>query len=427
MTTLDWMISSVIIITFCTAAMGVLTDLSFFRLPKKKRLSAGVYFLLCLVLNLYVQIVYGPETYGYLYFLIVHIPCFLLLLLLSRYRGIKLAFLFLSVIIFSSAAMFVSSLLLYFVKVSYLAVLPGYLLMFFCVRHFFKAPFFYILEYADNKLIGWLSILPLLYYFYNYYTTRYQFFTLLTTIDHEFWERGLTLAMVLFSYCLMILYFKTIQERSQSDAVQEMISMQLHDATQQIQQLRGLEKQAAIYRHDMRHHFHYLYHCITQNKSEEALTYIQQIYDVFDDSKIHRYSSNESLNLIFSSFQKQAIENGITFTIEAPAQNFSRFTILDLCKLLYNGLENAIKASCQTAPPLERYVYLHLYEKQDKLCCEIRNSYGREPRFDSKGIPLSDRSGHGIGVRSMVYVVEKYNGMYKFSNEGGEFIFQMYM
>ena len=226
---------------------------------------------------------------------------------------------------------------------------------------------------------------------------------------------------------LIIIFFKIIQDKSSSDAVQEMISQQLHDATQQLEQLRLAEKQAAIYRHDMRHHFNYLNTCISQNKLEEASDYIQQIFDVFDESKIIPYSSNESLNLVFSSFQKEAAENQIIFIVDAPAKDFTRFALLDLCKLLYNGLENAIKACQLIEDSKERYIHIELYEKNNKLCCEIKNSYAIEPHFNENGIPLSNRNHHGIGVKSMVYVVNKYHGVYKFTAKNNEFCFQMCM
>ena len=424
---IEWILSSVIIIVFCTISMMTLADVHFLTLPKRKQMTFVTYFIIFLTLNIIIQVLMGFELYGDFYLLFTQIPLYILLFITTRYRGIKLIFLYLSITIFSSTAMFLSSFIIYFTKMPMVGVLISYALLLWISYRFLKKPFFHILEYADPKLIGWLGILPVLYYIYNYYTTKYQYFTIITVINRNFWERGLTLAIVLFSYCLIIVFFKIIQEHSASNAVQEMILQQLHDATQQLEQLRLAEKQAAIYRHDMRHHFNYLNTCISQNKLEDATQYIQQIFDVFDDSKIIPYSSNESLNLVFSSFQKEAAENQIQFTVDAPAKDFTRYALLDLCKLLYNGLENAIKA-CQLVEDTEsRYIHIDLYEKNNKLCCEIKNSYAVEPHFNENGIPLSNRNNHGIGVKSMVYVVNKYHGIYKFSTENNVFLFQMCM
>lgn len=423
----EWILSSIIIIISCTVSMMTLADVHFFTLPKRKQLISIVYFSIFLILNVMIQIQLGFEVYGDFYLLFTQLPLYILLFILTQYRGIKLIFLYLSITIFSSTAMFLSSFIIYFTKMPILGVLPSYALLIWVSYRFLRKPFYHILEYADSKLIGWLSILPILYYIYNYYSTKYQYFTIITVINRNFWARGLVLAMALFSYCLIIIFFRLIREKSSSDAVQEMISQQLHDATQQLEQLRLSEKQAALYRHDMRHHFNYINSCISQNRLEDAANYIQEIFDVFDESKLIHYSSNESLNLVFSSFQQEALENEIQFTVNAPAEDFTRFALLDLCKLLYNGLENAVKACQLVENPKERYIHIELYEKNSKLCCEIRNSYAVEPYFNENGIPISHRNNHGIGVKSMVYVVNKYHGVYKFIAKDKEFSFQMCM
>lgn len=422
---LGWILSSVIIIIFCTVTMYILADVNFAKFSRKKLFISTIYFVCYIIFNFVIQIIIGFELYGDLYFLFAQIPLYILLSIMSHYRGIKLIFLYLSITIFSSAALFISSFIIYFTHMPLLGIIPSYSLLLFVSQRYLKKPFHYILEYADPKLTAWLTSIPILYYIFNYTSTKYQYFTIITTINRDFWLRGMTLAIVLISYCLIILFFRMIRAKSDSDFTQEMISGQLHAATLQIEQLRYAEKQAAIYRHDMRHHFNYINTCIAQNKLEEASEYIQQIFDVFDDTKIIPYSHNESLNLIFSSFHKKAEENQIVFTVDASAKDFSKYTILDLCKLLYNGIENSIKACQQVKDPQKRYIHVELYEKNNKLCCEISNSYAIEPYFNEDGIPLSSRNGHGFGVKSMVYVVNKYHGVYKFSTKNHNFLFQM--
>lgn len=38
------------------------------------------------------------------------------------------------------------------------------------------------------------------------------------------------------------------------------------------------------------------------------------------------------------------------------------------------------------------------------------------------GVPVTERSGHGLGARSIVYYVEKLNGQYQFFMENGDFV-----
>jgi len=64
-----------------------------------------------------------------------------------------------------------------------------------------------------------------------------------------------------------------------------------------------------------------------------------------------------------------------------------------------------------------------LHIRNTKLCVEIRNTYQNEPEFRD-GMPVTSKAEHGIGTKSMVHIVEKYCGIYKFATKDGWFIFQ---
>ena len=61
--------------------------------------------------------------------------------------------------------------------------------------------------------------------------------------------------------------------------------------------------------------------------------------------------------------------------------------------------------------------------KNEQLCINLANSYEEPPVFENN-IPISQRSGHGYGVQSIISVVDKYQGIYGFFAENGEFRFQ---
>ena len=116
---LEWILSSQIIIIFCTITMMTLADVHIFSLSKKKQFLSAIYFILYITFNILIQIAIGFELYGDLYILFTQIPLYILLFILTRYRGIKLVFLYLSITIFSSTAMFLSSFIIYFTKMQY--------------------------------------------------------------------------------------------------------------------------------------------------------------------------------------------------------------------------------------------------------------------------------------------------------------------
>ena len=57
-----------------------------------------------------------------------------------------------------------------------------------------------------------------------------------------------------------------------------------------------------------------------------------------------------------------------------------------------------------------RMISCRVYIKNDKLCLDIRNTFAKKPVFNN-GIPISSRPGHGLGVKSILSIVEKHGGV----------------
>jgi len=64
------------------------------------------------------------------------------------------------------------------------------------------------------------------------------------------------------------------------------------------------------------------------------------------------------------------------------------------------------------------------FEKNHKILLEVANSYDKEVQLQN-GVPTTCERGHGIGVRSICAITEKYNGMYSFSEKDGRFVLRV--
>ena len=131
--------------------------------------------------------------------------------------------------------------------------------------------------------------------------------------------------------------------------------------------------------------------------------------------------------------------------VSVTAANLADYKPTDLCSLFANALENAINACklVQTARTSinnsyssisdtasdygevnsNRIITVKVFDKNNKLCINITNTYAVEPIFVNN-TPVSDKASHGIGIRSIISVIEKYNGVYDFFTEDGVFYFQ---
>lgn len=175
----------------------------------------------------------------------------------------------------------------------------------------------------------------------------------------------------------------------------------------------------------MRHHLQYLSACIANGQEEQAQAYISGICKEIEAQKVQCYCENEAANLVLSSFAGRAEKDGIGMNVHGVLPAFTKVSESDLCVLLSNALENALHA-CQSlvAEGKACTIDVQLYEKNGKLFLQVTNPYEKQVHFE-KGIPVSDREGHGIGVQSICAIVQRYGGIYTFLVQDGQFILRL--
>lgn len=287
----------------------------------------------------------------------------------------------------------------------------------------FVSPYIIRLKYESRTTLLLFFLLPLVYYVLEYT------FTVYTDRSTRAVQSLLTLWTVFLSYPFLFCLFSRlnfqVKKIKQNGKIFCLLRLP-HRHQKEIAQLSASQKQAAIYRHDLRHHMNFIQSCLDQNNPKEATSYIHEICTNLEHSSVIRYCVNESVNLIVSSYANQAAVNHIPMQISITATEFSRFQITDLCSLFANALENALHACQQMNPQSQRYISLKVYEKNTQLCIQIKNSY-EQPVVFADDIPISRSVNHGIGVQSMISVVEKYHGVYGFFADHGEFRFQASM
>ena len=215
------------------------------------------------------------------------------------------------------------------------------------------------------------------------------------------------------------------ETRLRLEQTQENLHLQVTQATREIASLRESERRASTYRHDLRHHMQYLAGCIENGRTEQAQAYIREVCAEIESQKVRVFCENETVNLILSSYAGRAEESGIPLRVRAEVPHFIPVAETDLCVLLSNALENALHA-CQrlrqAGQPCD--IELVVYEKSGKFFLQVTNTCPPGVTFE-KGLPVTREPGHGIGVRSICSIAERYNGMYSFSEKDGRFVLRV--
>ncbi len=191
------------------------------------------------------------------------------------------------------------------------------------------------------------------------------------------------------------------------------LSVLLESAEQQLSALQNTQKQAAVYRHDMRHHLALIGGYLADGNIEEAGKYVKLTQADIENITPNRYCENNTVNLILSSFASKAKKRGVVLSVEAELPQSLSVSETELCALLSNGLENAIDAAAQVVDEQLRKVRVNCQTHKGNLLIFIENSFTGSVETEG-GLPQSFREGHGFGSKSMVMIAEKHNGYCSF-------------
>ena len=257
-------------------------------------------------------------------------------------------------------------------------------------------------------------------------------FDYLTRIYTDLLAQGTPAAVEFMPFVCCVAYLAFVlrssaenETRLRLEQTQENLHLQVTQATREIASLRESERRASTYRHDLRHHMQYLAGCIENGRTEQAQAYIREVCAEIESQKVRAFCENETVNLILSAFAGRAEESGVPLRVRAEVPHFIPVAETDLCVLLSNALENALHA-CQrlrqVGQPCD--IELVVYEKSGKFFLQVTNTCPPGVTFE-KGLPVTHEPGHGIGVRSIYSIAERYNGMYSFSEKDGRFVLRV--
>lgn len=179
------------------------------------------------------------------------------------------------------------------------------------------------------------------------------------------------------------------------------------------------------YRHDIRHHLRIIEGLARQGDCDKIIEYTGKMNGSLGELENVDHCKNPEINAVLSEYISRAENSGckITENFAFPAK--LPFAEDDVCIVLANAVENAINA-CAKLPREDRYINISAECVDNRrLFVSVKNPCADAPEFDANGLPVVDRSSeeHGIGLRSVNRIAEKYNGFVRCKLEKGEFVF----
>ena len=407
-----------------TLFFGVFVSASFLsiRMTRKNILLLALFSAADLALQAFLFLTESVQFITMLYPLIVHLPLLLLFQLVLRKDvfasvvAITTAYLcccvsvWLTIIADSAGA---SALI---INLTYTLVLIGTWVL---IALFLAEPFAAILRKPQRALLSF-GIVPIFYYGFDYVSTVYtEWLYSHNQIAVEFLP--LLLCVCYLVFCTV--YFREYEEKQEISNRSRMIEMKQQQSEKEIAMIKRSADTIALLRHDMRHFLNNISWYIENGEEEKAQEYIHEIIESVDNTASKRYCSNNTINMILSSYEYTIREKQIAFYYTLRIPPVLSVSDVDITSILSNGMENAIHAvshpECRT-----RLIELAMTESGGKLFLSLENTYGVQPQIVD-GMPVSREKNHGFGTQSILYTTEKLKGNCRFALEADRFLLQV--
>ena len=224
---------------------------------KKDIYMMGLLVTILLVCDRFAWLSLGYQSFMILYPVFVQVPLFIIFQLVSKYKGIKLLFVLLTVIFLSSPPILigyiVSSFFGYNDVILNAVCISLYLPITFIVYKYFRPLFLYMLRNAKK---GWATfcLIPLSYNTFTYLLGRYD--VELVRDKPLLWIDTLVAILIIAAYVLILRFFKQTREQLIMQNEQNILTMQVTSLQARYETMKQSEEKTIIYRHDLHHHLH---------------------------------------------------------------------------------------------------------------------------------------------------------------------------
>lgn len=171
--------------------------------------------------------------------------------------------------------------------------------------------------------------------------------------------------------------------------------------------------------HDLKHQIR----AIRNASKEEMDKYLEEMEDTIRIYEAIVKTGNDVLDTILTEKSLYCKDRGIMVSCVADGSQMDFINTVDLYAILGNALDNAIEAVEKFKHKEKRQIDVMIYRQQSFLVMNIVNPMKDELVFEEE-LPVStkgDNRYHGFGLRSMKYLVKKYDGYLTVSKEDGCF------
>lgn len=204
-----------------------------------------------------------------------------------------------------------------------------------------------------------------------------------------------------------------------------MIKQQQEYYMNEINNISGLYDTVQSLKHDFSHYASTLYQLIHDKKYQEAEAYVEAYVSIIKNIPSYIATSNPILNSIVNTKLALAVSKGIEIKYYVMGE-LGSITEYDLSMLIGNLFDNALEHTSNLIDAKEcekPCIKFSITNRKSYLVINIQNTITSSVLQDNPNLLTTkqDHTNHGIGIKSIRNIAERYDGIIDFYEEGGFF------
>lgn len=231
-----------------------------------------------------------------------------------------------------------------------------------------------------------------------------------------------SLICILISNFIMVYLYDSLSKIFEEKTKVELVRREKEYYHNQTELLQKGDRELRQFRHDIKNRLYVMEDMIRNGETEKTCDYISKLTEKLDNTKMYSQTGNIAIDSIINYKLTKASEKGITVESNIVIPEDIGIEEDDMVIILGNLLDNAIEAADRLSD--NKYIGINFEYEMNNVYITIKNSYDNIVNIvDGKMITRKgDSLMHGIGLKSVGEVIEKYNGIMNFKHNDNQFV-----
>ncbi len=232
-------------------------------------------------------------------------------------------------------------------------------------------------------------------------------------IDHNMQQKIVSMGFLIFAIILNLAVLYTIAYRKRAayyKGLSKHYREQFDAEFAYFQEYKKQNKDISHFRHDWNNHVNIMQSMFAEGKYEDAKNYFAALPGVSEQKRGKVLSGNEAVDMVLALKMPVLEEKGIDFLLEGNLAGLSYMSVVDICTLFFNLIDNAVEAASQCET--ERFFRIKANQNANLICVTFENSMrGVIKKEGDKILSTKIAEGeHGIGLQNVSEIVARYHG-----------------